>query len=525
MPPRETTEDKPKRQYKLSPRLLRIDAMRRREIADQIKLDIDAGMETKGRMPDWWLQVERYYRNEVPQNAGNMQVDAGVDDPGYPQWHVPMIQPTLDMLNAQVCSVVGRQEPVLTDTCDDEQLAENRQDLCHRVWMDAGFQKQLPKAGIMCGTKDLAIHRLCPGKTPGSMTWDVIDPENFIVFPAVPEGIQAAAIAAHRTNRRRRVIDAMVKRGEYYVPTSSIPAGDPAEHDMDMEQVHTGTNLNAVSPDSANELIELWDCVVRLDMDDDGEEKLYRATLDYVGVNLLALEPYNFTYIWYFRSFFIGSPKYFYSGMSVGRNLYPVQSAYDSAWSCWYGGNMSSAKPNVYGPEPTGGEKYTNAGFGDYIPVEAGTQLFSPNITFKGEGFPVMLGKLEQTADKIARISQNTQGAQATGQTTATEQSIIAAGVATGLEMYIANFTDDFPIMGEHTMEIIYEDYDAFSQRFGTEPEVTEGPVQPADIGSILTGALGGPPPPLVPPIPPEQPLPNQFPPPGVLPQMGGAAL
>jgi hypothetical protein len=117
-----------------------------------------------------------------------------------------------------------------------------------------------------------------------------------------------------------------------------------------------------------------------------------------------------------------------------------------------------------------------------------GTQPWSPGITFNGSDFVQMLGLLERNGDQVARISQNTQGAQATGQTTATEQSIIAAGVATGVENYIENFTLEFPMMAEHTMHLIYDDYDNFANRYGTEAEAPQ--ITPEDISKILDVSL-----------------------------------
>lgn len=471
---------------KLSERLVRLDAFQRDDIARELVDLIEAGIQTQGRMPDWWLQVERVYRNETPENSN--AESQGVNDPGYSQFHVPYVQPRLDMLTAQVCSVVSRQKPIMTDTADDEELSEPRQSLLHRVWDDAGKTLAIKQAATMCGTKDLCIHRMAPGALNGTAQWDVIDPEDFSVYPAMPQGIQAATLAGHRFYRRRRVVNAMQDRGEYY-PVEDLPESSQAEHDRDQEQVHTGTNLSANSPDSPNELIELWDCVVRLVIDDK-PERLYRVTVDYVGCSLLALEEYDYPYIWYFRSFYIGSPKYFYSGMSVGRSLYPGQTAYNALWSCYYGGKMSSAKPDVYGPPLDGGEKYTKGSWGSYQEIQQGVSAFSPSVSFNGADFVPMLGLLERNGDQVARISQNTQGAQATGQTTATEQSIIAAGVATGVENYIENFTLEFPMMAEHTMQIIYNDYDAFATRYGTDEAQEEPQVTPEDLKTFLDASL-----------------------------------
>jgi hypothetical protein len=491
--------------------LVKLSDEQRQQIAVQIKDDIDAGIETQGGMSTWWLEAERAYLNQAP--ATQSQLGQGSEDPGYPVFSMPLTQTRVDMLGAQVATVVIKQNPVMTDTADDESVAEPRQKLMHRVWTDARFGSAVTKATNMCGVKDLAIYRFCPGTQPGTIRIDAIDPQDWSVFPAVPDGIQAAATVGHRTTRRRRVIEAMQKRGEYY-PTEHLPESTQADHDDDQEQQHTQSELSVASPTRGNELIEIWDCVCRLDLDDTGDERLYRATLDYVGCQLLSLELYDFTYIWYFRSFYIGSSKYFYSGSSVARNLNPCQTGKNNLFSAFYGGVMSAAAPDVFGPPLDSGEKFTKVGMRDYVPTESGVAPFSPGGQFNGAPFPAMLALIEKDADMVARVSQNTQGAQATGQTTATEQSIIAAGVAVGLEMFIGNFTSEFAMAAAHTQEMIAADYDAFAARYGTEMPEEESQVP--DIHSLLEGigalnsGMGGElPPPGIPPAPPE--FANQF--------------
>lgn len=484
----------------------------RNKLALKIKLDIDAGIETQGSMGTWWLEAERAYLNEAP--SVQSQLDQGPNDPGYQVFTMPLTQTRVDMLSAQVTTVVTKQDPLMTDISDDEDVAEKRQKTLHRVLMDGKFPVAVSKVANMCGVKDIGIYRITPGLVPGSVKIDAIDPQDWTIFPATPEGIQAAACVGHRTNHRRIVVQSKQKTGEYY-ETEDLPESTQADHDDDHEQVHTRSELSTASPDKNNQLIEIWDVVVRLDLEETGNEQLYRASVDYDGCQLLSLQPYKFSYIWYFRSYYIGSSKYFYSGSSVARNLDPCQTAKNNLFSAFYGGSMSAAMPKTFGPPLESGEKFTKAGYGDYIPTEGGQTPFTPGGQFSGQAFPSMLQIVERDADMVSRVSQNTQGAQATGQTTATEQSIIAAGVAVGLEMFIANFTSEFPEMAAHTMELIADDYEAFEQRFGTiypDPTPEELEAQRQDTLQKLLGQAVG-----------QPPMPDQMPSPdmnsGMMPQ------
>src|ERR1019366_853736 len=184
--------------------LVKLSRERRDELGSQIKLDIDAGIQTQGGMCDWWAACERAYLNVAPSSQTLM--NQGPNDPGYSVFSMPLTQTRVDMLSAQVSTIVTKQNPVMTDGSDDEEVAESRQKLLHRVWQDAKFDMAVSKAVNMCGVKDLGIYRCCPGSIAGTVRIDSIDPQEVSVFPALTDGIQAAAIVGHRTNRRRRVV-------------------------------------------------------------------------------------------------------------------------------------------------------------------------------------------------------------------------------------------------------------------------------------------------------------------------------
>jgi primosomal replication protein N len=109
----------------------------------------------------------------------------------------------------------------------------------------------------------------------------------------------------------------------------------------------------------------------------------------------------------------------------------------------------------------------------DIIETDSPVTPWQGSVKFDGAPFPQILERCEQIADQVARISQNTTGAQASGQTTATEQSIIAAGVAVGLEGYIAKFSEEFGMMMSLTMQIIAQDFEAYKERYGNEEQVS----------------------------------------------------
>ena len=450
---------------------------------------VDAGLGAMGRMPQWWLDVERQYRNE---NPGLNQGPDG-QNKGYDEFHIPLTQPRLDMLTAQVTTVIGKQNPYMTDMTDPEAISEPKQQLVHSIWKDAGFETKIRDAATIVGCTDVAFYRLCPNYAQrGAVDLDVIHPDSMIVYPALPKGIQAATCVGHRLEMRRYLIESMQDGITYYKgDPPSISSQD--EHDDDREQSHTGANLGDLAPDDATELCEIWPLVVRLDLkhiEDENtterSERLYQATLDYKSGRLLKLEEYDYDYIWYFRSQFIGSPRYFYSGQSVGRNLYPIQDMYNALWSGFFAGAMQAASGGpVIGEGLTSGEKFQKFGMTTVIESDSPVTPWQGSVHFDGQPFPRMIASCEEIADKVARISQNTQGAQAQGSTTATEQSIIAAGVAVGIEQFIARFSQDFPAMAALTCQIAAFDFEAFAQRYGQDIVEPEALIEPG-LGPLM---------------------------------------
>lgn len=474
--------------------LVPLSSGQRTQIGTKLASYVQAGLDTKGRMPQWWERVQKFHRNERPESAdawGTMP-----DDPGYSEFHVPFSQPRQDMLVAQVCTVINKQEPyMLAAEGIDEGPADKMQQLVHRLWQDAKFEDRTRKAGSLCTDTDMAIWRLTPADRRGrpAVAIDVIDPANFICFPATPYGVAGAACSGMRIYQRRRMIMDKIKADIYYEAT--VSAGDDPTQTNSAATNHAGTNLSIAGPTPNDDSTpECWDLIVKLaiegeDGKEEGEEKTYRATIAYTTQELLSLEEYPYSIPWFFVGHFVGDSTQFWSGSSVGRNLAGMQDAFNKLHSALYVGSMNSAQPAMIGPKLGSGVKYSKYKWADYIESDEPVQPFTPTIRFVGEPLINQLAMLEQSGDQVARISQNTQGAQTSEQTTATESSIIAAGVAVGLEEYIANFSEPLGDMATLTVEIIAERFTEFEAAYGEEQPQPPAPEMNEPMGGLLGAA------------------------------------
>ena len=433
-----------------------------------------------------------FYENRQPESPGK----------GLVPVHMPLSQPRQDALTANVCTVIGKQEPIMLCDLEDTDLASRRQKLLHKAWDYAGIDVQLRKASTDATNFNKCIYKVTPASgEPKGMTGSpnaslqpgvdiaVIPPENVSVYPAALGGMQVASLVGDKLYKRLKNIRAGI--GSQYYDVTVVSDNADSEDELGVQQ-HAGSALGLLPPDRDQELIEVWDCVVRLDLKEYGGpegERKYRATLAFGNQELLALEPYpeEYRYTWYFEGFYIASGRTYWSSTSVARNLKPLQDQYNKLWSMFYTSGMAAAKPVVVGPKLEGGEKYTKWEHSDYIETDEPVQPWSPQIRTELGPITAAIEMVERNADQVARVSQNSLGAENIGVDTATENSIIASGVAVGIEEYIANFSSPLAAMAEHTEDVLLGMFDEIAPYYShtvdmpvTDPMTGEPVIDPA---------------------------------------------
>lgn len=178
----------------------------------------------------------------------------------------------------------------------------------------------------------------------------------------------------------------------------------------------------------------------------------------------------------YFESSYIPDEKNYWSGRSVSYNLQGLQEVYNLVHSALYNAVMTQAMPLVIGSGLP--EKFTRYGWGDVLDAKdmVQTPWAAPSVFQGGNALMFELQNLERIGDQTARVSQNTMGSTVGGDTTATEQSIVAAGVTSGQEEYIANFSAPFSAMAEATLELLDAHWSDWYSRLGVQPVVQMTP-------------------------------------------------
>ena len=424
----------------------------RTQIGSHLQQLVYAGLQQKGNVESWWATVEQYHRNEWNEFDKPAESLSAIS--------IPYSQPRQDMLTAQVCSVVGRQEPYMlcTDLAGNE-AEEKKEKTLHAFWKAAKFETAIRKCSHICSDTNKVWYRLAWDLNPnvfyGGFLFDVIHPRNTCIFPATLEGIQNARLLAHRFYRRLADIKALQRRGVYFDDRVPNAGSSPEEYDTSGEIINSGASPSIAGPDPDDLRVECWDCLIKYaDPEKDEDEKWYQATFAFKDSCLLSFQPYPYSRPWYFdASYITTNEEGYWSGVSVGRNLSGLQDAVNKMHSAIYNGSMMAAYPPIFGPEMP--EKDFEYQYGDFVPQDMPGQNWSPTITFKGDPLIRNLEMYDEIGDKTARISNNTQGTVQGRATTATQDSIIAAGVQTGIEEYIATFSECFPEMAAFTCELL----------------------------------------------------------------------
>jgi hypothetical protein len=437
-----------------------------------------AGIESKGSIEQWWATCERYHRNE----------DALLDDEEdqLVPIHMPFSQTRQDMLTSQVCTVITKQKPLmLAEVPGGLEQKERLEKTVDKFWQSARFDVALRSASSVCTDTNIVWYRLAwdsmiAQKKPfGGIVFEAIHPKHCVIYPATRSGIAGARLLGHRFYRRLKDVRILQQSGYYFNDRPATGGNIPETTDTTGDINNAGSNPGVSSTDPGDMLVELFEVLVRyspsgLDDENMKPEKWYRGTFEYNTGNLLAFEDYPYSRPWYFDSTYIlNLEDGYWPGVSVARNLSGIQDAVDKNETALYNGSMIGCYPPVFGPELP--EKDFRYGFGDYVPTDApANSFFSPTIRPVLGPLNENLARYDNIGDKTARVSANTMGAPTDHATTATEQSIIASGVAVGLEEYIGNFSYSLGDMAAFTCELLSEHWTDWSSLYAAATQVQQ---------------------------------------------------
>lgn len=459
------------------PNLVKISEPERERLGRLVYDYAAAADREKGGFLTWVGKVEKFFRNEAPEKP----------DKNTPAIHIPFSQPRQDAITSQICTVLCRQDPILLASSEGDQEKKSLKEKGMQQLLDAAdFEGQVEKASEDCGNSNKGIYKITPQLFPKDSTGsggqlaahaiaapgiqiNVCHCSDFGIFPAGRGGIQQSLYAGERFYRTIGEVKALIKSNYYYSRANPVGGDDPTGEDETGRYQYTRVSLGDSPPEKDSELAELRDCIVVLSVGTKPPRR-YRCTLAFNTMEILLLEEYPFSLVWYFHSHYLPEGTTFWGGRSVGRNLYGPGDQYNKLHSALYRGSMMAADPPKIGPKLA--EKHITLDWGDYLESDEPVQPWSPNITFRGEPIIQQILSLERVGDQIARVSQQTMGTVQRRVQTATSDRIQEQGVAVGLEKFITNFVRPFPAMAALACEFIAKHeglFDAIQAFYGDD--------------------------------------------------------
>jgi len=441
----------------------------RKKLGELISSMLDDAQNMRGSgLQERWEDCERRYRGEPDEQGIKVNEDAQ-------PLAINIIKPRIDALVTKTCNPITSQRPYFSAfgfSSDKARIKEN-EDVVQFLWERADFPRKLRTATRLSCMAAPAIFK-CPfsiqtqdrmanhteqsqdvdapykyvGPDPG-----VIHPNDFAIYPLSTGGVMAARLVGDRIKKRVREVKELQKMGAYFDKVTVYGGDDPQSWESGRAKDWSLTEEASGISDSDDEMVELWDVIVKHDLDGDGYEERYRAVVARNQRLLLEFEQYGamleisdqltgetsvefvpYSRPWYFPHA-VTMPAYneFFHANPIVQDLIPIQGAYSDGQTLMIEGGKMQAFPAAF---ISGGsiDKVKRYRPGEYIPVEADVSITFAECKFKGEVWPMMFQSLKGDADALVRISQGGT-AQTTGET-ASEAVIVNNNMEEGADEY-----------------------------------------------------------------------------------------
>jgi hypothetical protein len=436
------------------------NAEKRKKLGHRLCRIIEAGNRGKGRLPARWERNMKLYRNQTIRP----------DDypyPGAPNVHAPLVQPKINILVSSVSQAILAQRPFfsVTDYSDTAESHSEVERVLQFFLEKSNFAHAMRQAAVIaaiCGVSiiragyEMAYRDFLPyiRHQDGSivddqdvtafLVFDAIHPANFTIYPHTVQNVSEAKLCGHRFTRRRQEIKELIDIGEYMELDEEDVRNLAASTDHEFSSID---EAKASSPDSVgdemidpDDVIELWQVIFKEDLDGDGREEYYLATVAPDTDTLLDISEYSLPEPWYFACRFHTEFGSFWPDGSIGHSLQGLQIEYNELHNVFILGSYNAALPPGFGSVPGAASKM-NYSPGTVYQTLAGDGVQFANVPFDGRAVLEMIRQIEVLADRITRVSDMAVPRQVPGDKTATQSMIENQQLAAGIMEYLGIFS------------------------------------------------------------------------------------
>ncbi len=469
------------------------DGANRRELAARIRKMIEEGISAKGSLKARWDRNEELYRGEPDSQAQPLY------EGHEPQtWNI--IKPRVNALVTKVCNPLTSQKPYFTALgyAADQERLKPAQDVIQMLFESAGWAKKLRQATTLSCMAAPAFFKApfkvekasqqlsqIEGQEDLGADYDyvgpdicVIHPNDIVIYPVNTGGIERAVLVADRYTLREQEVKENQKSGLWW-DDQPVTGGDNPQSWESGRSSSWSLTSEDVTSEKKDEAVEIWDGIVRLDLDGDGFEEKYHFELAYSQQVLLALVPYGvttddgafveFSRPWYFTHA-VTQPAYreVYHANPIVQDLQPHQGTYNDLMTLLVEGGKMQAFPTAFAV----GGSLGDASVKRYGPMEIRYLPSSVNMQFVSTQFdpgvmPTMLTQVKNDADAIVRVSQAGLAQQFQTGTTATAASGYLRGQEEGADEYRDNAAMSGEEMADWFRECAYLYYGDLQGAYG----------------------------------------------------------
>ena len=382
---------------------------------------VQQGVDSRRGLKSRWELNEQVYRND-PAVAGIKLFD-NVDPRA-----LPVMSPRINrIVNTSASAIEGpgvwfQAIPEDGDMESSEELEKAVQTMLERGRFPLILRRALVTSAL-CGVSIVRLHL-----TDDGLSIDHIHPNDFVVSPTYGLDLKDAHLVGHRFYIPRWKVEQRAKDGLYPLykdtPSQTSPDDDPSGRDPSYDKSYADSATN----DPATEMVELWELIVRLDVD--GKAGMYRVVYNDKDTEVYQVEPYPYDRPWYFDvRLTIPEEGKFWPANSVAQNIVGICLMKGDLVNLMGVGSMATCAPPTYVTGMSLGKKLQGLSIAQVVEIPGAGQdarVLPLPMTFDPKAMPLVLDYLDGAIEAQTGISENRLNAQVSGGERVTAREIAA---------------------------------------------------------------------------------------------------
>jgi hypothetical protein len=475
---------------------------RREELGHEIVQMIDSATSSVVELRDRWKANEDlYYLRPYQFENGPLN--------GKDAFHFGLMKEKLDSLTANITTLMMEGSPLFVYKMAGE--GSNNTDVVEKsvqfLFKQADFERYIKIHAKLTGLNGKAAIRATfkvrakgfhadqesssnyavSGLTTDNIAYcgldlKVIHLGDLVVYPVESSEIVEARMTGHIYFLRKADVHQLQKTKEYYDDVTEFASSDKQSEMSGRDEAFDGLSTDS-STCADDDLVKCYSVVVKLDLNDDGQEKFYEINLAYNERFILSMSEFEYDRPWYYCPCLEYEYNSFYPSGCVAQSLQGLNLAQNYLMAMYFIGTLSRAFPKTV-VEDSGGrlaDDMMDGEAGDIFNANGAPNIAVIQSQFDPQTFPTMNEWIDNAAERLVRVSRASSTQPFRRGTTATEVSSIQQAAAISGNDYLTNYTgSELCALADHVRQMAYENFDILKMVYGDQ--------FPADSAEQLVG-------------------------------------